>query len=206
MPWRLGGRTAGGETADDAGERPADLSGLEPNLRMREAERGQTRRSMGLVSTPVTRLLSRGPVVAQPVGLDDQAQLGPEEVNAKTVQTDTGLGNGQAGGAHQPEESPLQLRLRQAEDLAVKEAKQTCRAVQFRQRSTEPLEIHEVSHDCFIYGSLELCTRQLAGDICERPDRTGDWDSMPSTPICRHQNPSAMHDDPVRPMLVRNGH
>jgi hypothetical protein len=40
---------------------------------------------VGLVSAPIARLLGGRSVVAEAVGLDDEPEAGPEEVDAKAV-------------------------------------------------------------------------------------------------------------------------
>ena len=50
-----------------------------------EAQRGEAGGGVDLVASPVAGLLGGSTVITQPVGLDDEAQLGPVEVDAKAV-------------------------------------------------------------------------------------------------------------------------
>jgi hypothetical protein len=52
---------------------------------MAEAEWHQTSGDMRLVATIVRRLLGRRPVIAKAIGLDDEAQVGPVEIDAIVV-------------------------------------------------------------------------------------------------------------------------
>jgi hypothetical protein len=59
---------------------------LETDLRMGEAEWREPSGEMSLISSMVARLLGRGAVIAQTVGLDYEPQGWPEEVDPKAVQ------------------------------------------------------------------------------------------------------------------------
>ena len=48
---------------------------------MGEAERREARGRVGVVAQGASSLFGWGPVVAQAIGLDDQTQFGPEELN-----------------------------------------------------------------------------------------------------------------------------
>lgn len=52
---------------------------------MRETELGKTGGGVGLVAEPVPRLLSGGAVIAETIGLDHQAEIGPVEVDFEAV-------------------------------------------------------------------------------------------------------------------------
>jgi hypothetical protein len=73
------------------------VSGLEYDLGSREPELRQTGRSVHLIATAVTRLLARRAVIAEPVCLDHQSKLGPEEVDLEPVHQASGRRLWQAG-------------------------------------------------------------------------------------------------------------
>jgi hypothetical protein len=52
-----------------------------------EAKSRQPGRGVDLVTPTVTHLLCRGAVVAKPIGFDNQAAIGPIEVDAKPFST-----------------------------------------------------------------------------------------------------------------------
>lgn len=62
-----------------------------------EPQRRQASRRVGLIATPVARLLGGRAVVAQPVGLDDQAEVRPEEVDSEVVEVSLRQRRGQTG-------------------------------------------------------------------------------------------------------------
>jgi hypothetical protein len=64
---------------------------------------------MHLVATSIPRLLSWRPVIPQAVRLDDQAELGPKEVDTKAEQQNARPWDGKPAGTDQPEEHPLEL-------------------------------------------------------------------------------------------------
>ena len=63
------------------------MIGLIADLSMGEAERREPGGEMGLISGVVAGLLGGGAVIAQPVGLDHEPQIRPEEVDPKAIQT-----------------------------------------------------------------------------------------------------------------------
>jgi len=79
---------------------------------------------MGLVAKPVFRLLGGGAVVAQAVGLDDQAEVGPVEVDVESVELDLRLGLGQADAAADRPEALLELRVGERERAEVEQLTQ----------------------------------------------------------------------------------
>ena len=63
-------------------EHCADVVGPVEDLGVGEAQGAEAGPRVGLVATEVDRLLGGGPVMAEAVGLDDEAEVGPEEVDA----------------------------------------------------------------------------------------------------------------------------
>ena len=66
-------------------------------------------------------MLTRGPVVTQPVGFDDQIKLGPVEVHAKSVHALLCQGARKASAVDQPNEASLQLRVREREGAPIQD-------------------------------------------------------------------------------------
>src|SRR6266446_3999686 len=97
----------------DGGQRRAHVAGLEADLSVGEAERCEPGRGVRLVAHAVPRLLCGRAVVAQPVGFDDEAELGPVEVHVEAVQAAPGLRFREPGPADQWEEAALELGVRQ---------------------------------------------------------------------------------------------
>ena len=73
----------------------AHVACLESNLCVGEAKRRETRGEMGLIAQAIPRLLARGAVVAQTIGLDDEPQIRPEEINPEAVEALLGERNRQ---------------------------------------------------------------------------------------------------------------
>jgi hypothetical protein len=86
-----------------------------------EAKWPASREPVRVVPGVVAILLRRRPVVAQAVGLDHEAQFGPDEIDAVSVEHALGLRNGQARPPYEAEKAPLQLAVGQAEGAAVEE-------------------------------------------------------------------------------------
>src|ERR1700743_3870380 len=91
------------------------------DLGMGEAQGAQARPGMDLIAAEVHRLLGGGPVMAQAVGLDDEAEGGPEEIDSISAQPALGLGRRNAGLTDDREEAPLERVRRPTEGLRVED-------------------------------------------------------------------------------------
>lgn len=76
---------------------------------MGEPEDCETAGCQQAVPPTVGSLLQFGAVVAKPVGLDHEAQIGPVEVDAQAGDLGLGFGQGKARPADQPQELTLEL-------------------------------------------------------------------------------------------------
>jgi hypothetical protein len=79
---------------------------------------------MRLVTQPVARLCGRGRVIAQAIGLHDEAEVRPEEVDLEPVQACAGLWLPEASRAREGKELPLQLGVGEREGAAVEHPSQ----------------------------------------------------------------------------------
>ena len=64
---------------------------------------------MRMVAAVVARLLGGSAVVAEPVGLDDETEVGPVEVDFESVEAHSGDRQRQVGVAQQSQEAALEL-------------------------------------------------------------------------------------------------
>ena len=60
------------------------MAGIVDDVSVREPQRRQSGRGVRLIAPAVVALLRRRAVVAQTVGLDDESELGPVEVDAES--------------------------------------------------------------------------------------------------------------------------
>ena len=143
------------------------------HLRVREPQRRDAVRGVGLVAEPVSRLLSGRAVVAQPVGLDDQADLWPEEVHPMAVHPLAGARQRQSGTSDECEESALELRVGQAKRAAIEQLPQSTDPglTQALESFTQPARVHEVQAVGLVHGPLEPRWFDHAGEIDQRSDR-----------------------------------
>jgi hypothetical protein len=72
---------SGRQVAERVEEHLADLVGTVENLGVGEAQAAQAGPRVGLVAAEVDRLLGGGAVMAEAVGLDDETESGPEEID-----------------------------------------------------------------------------------------------------------------------------
>jgi hypothetical protein len=94
------------------------------NLRFREAQRGQSRHRVRLVPQAIARLLWRA-VVARSVGLDDQAEVWPVEVDPKAIHDRLHLRSRKPDCTDEPQEPQLQQGVGEARALLVQQRSQT---------------------------------------------------------------------------------
>ena len=82
-----------------------DVRFVERHLGVREPQRCKACGRVGLVADAIGDLRT---VVAQPVGLDDQPELRPVEVDLEAVHVNAGLREGQARFARERQEAALE--------------------------------------------------------------------------------------------------
>ncbi len=158
-----------------------DAARLVRDLVVGEAQRRQAGRRVGLIATPVARLLGGRAVVAQPVGLDDQAELRPEEVDSEAVEVSLRQRRGQTGAPGDRQEAPLELGLGEGEGVALEQAPERGRAAlgpAAGERRAQSLRIDEVEPVRLVDESLELARGQAGGEVQHGADRTGDTDAV----------------------------
>src|SRR5436190_466903 len=110
------------EPAGDAPQRRLDVIGLVADLGVGEAQHGEPCGGKGLVADPVARLLHRRSVIAKAVGLDDESELRPIEVDPNAGEPPLRGGRRQAGTPSDGKKSPFQLGLGEAEGRAIEDA------------------------------------------------------------------------------------
>jgi hypothetical protein len=153
---------------------------------MGEAERRQSGSRVDLIAAPISRLLRRRAVVSQSIGLDDQTQLGPEEIHAKAVDMSAGLRRWQASSLDQSEKSPLELGVGQPENAAIKDADErtdTTFAAHLTERQTQSLRIDEIESIGLIDGCFQLCLGYAPAEVGQRARRACDRNSRSSSAI-----------------------
>jgi hypothetical protein len=98
------------------------------DLPMGEAQDGEPRRDVLLVSLCRSGLLRGRAVISQAVGLDDQVVVGEEEVDLVVEDPMFGQGRGECRCASKGAEENLEVRVRESEGVAVKERAQLLHA------------------------------------------------------------------------------
>ncbi len=166
----------------DAAEDGGHLDGRVGDLPVGEAEDPVAGGGVDLVAPGGAGLLGGGAVVAQAVGLDDQAVVGEEEVGLITEEMVLGQRDRQAGRHRQGTEEDLQVRVREAEDVAVEEGGEPLHAglaLVAVERGAEGLGIHEVELVGLVDGALEAQVVEFGRQVDQGLDRIGDRDAAP---------------------------
>ncbi len=151
-----------------------DLTGFVSHLPVREPETCQPRRGMGLIPAAIARLLDGSAVVGEAVGLDDQTQIAPVEVDDEPIQADAGLRLGQARAPRDREEPALQLRFGQYERVAVEEVAEHLDPALPRPRGelgSELIGADQVQLVGLVDGALEAGEVQFDGEVDEGAGR-----------------------------------
>jgi hypothetical protein len=114
-------RAALHQSLNDLRQRATYVGGLKSNLRVRESERGESRRGEGLIPPTISVLLAGRAVVTQAVGLHHQTQLWPVEVRSEATQVAPGFGHRKVRGSDEPKEVALELGVGQREGSAIEQ-------------------------------------------------------------------------------------
>ena len=93
-------------------------------MKIRESQLDAPGRGMRLIPTPILQLLHRRPVIGESVRLDDEAELGPVEVDAVAVDALLCERGREAGRPGNPDEAALELRVSEGERGAVEKCAQ----------------------------------------------------------------------------------
>lgn len=91
------------------GEDAVHMARLVLDLTMGEAERDQSGGGVGLVAEGVAGLGGRGAVIAPSVGLDDETELWPKEVDLESVDDGSGPREGEPSSEGEGEEEAFEL-------------------------------------------------------------------------------------------------
>ena len=172
---------------------------LESDLRVREAERRQTGGHMRLITEAIARLLRRRAVISKTVGLYDQTQIGPEEVDPEPVHLLARQRYWQARRRSERDEQALELRVGEAEGVAIKQLAQprhTALAAKRIERAPQRLRIDQSLFVRLVDRTLETDGVQLRGQIEESPDRARHRYSVTRIEILGPQGSAAMNANP----------
>ena len=94
------------------------------DLRMCEAQGGKPAGCVCLITQPVPRLLRWSAVIPQAVSLDDESQIGPEEVDLETIQALARERLSEARAAGDWQKEPLELRVGEPERMSIEDRAQ----------------------------------------------------------------------------------
>jgi hypothetical protein len=111
------------------------------------------------VAPAVPRLLGGCAVIAQPVGLDHESQLGPVEVDAESGHPRAGLGRRQVRAPNDREEAALELGVGEDEGTLTEERPERCDSWSRcgpRERAPKLLPVNEIELVCLVDGRFEL--------------------------------------------------
>jgi hypothetical protein len=166
------------------------------NLRVSETEWRESGGEMRLIAKPVMGLLCWGAVIAQPVGLDHKAQLGPKEVDPEAIHMLARERQRKTGLRDKWQKAPLQLRVGETKSAAVEKLSQSRHprppgvcvegdAQGVRTDQVEPVRLV----DCALEGSVIEADRK----VNQGEDRLRDRNALMAGDVSRAQACAAMN-------------
>jgi len=162
-------------------ENPHHMIRLVADLLMGEAELGQSGGGVSLVAEPVPRLLGGRAVIAKPVSLDDETEVGPVEVDFEVVDPLARERDRQAGFAREREEEAFELLLGEAKGAPVKdgaEAGDARLALALLKRLSQFGRMDEVIFVRLVDHPLEAAPVQAQRHVDDGLDRRRDRDAL----------------------------
>jgi hypothetical protein len=105
-------------------------------------------------------------VIPKAIGLDDQPELRPMEIDAETLHSLLGFRLGQSRPPNESQEPPFELRVRQGERASIKDPPQrldTCHAAVIRHLVTKCLGVDQSQLVGSIHSRLERTRLENAG-------------------------------------------
>lgn len=145
-----------------------------------EAQWGETGGGVGLEAEGIAGLGRRGAVIAPAIGLDDEAEIGPEEVDLELVDHLFGQRDRKAGGGGNRPEEPFQLVIREPEGVLVEDLAKDPHARLARVVIERPAQCVSVDHVQLV----RLVDRPLnglrtrdSGEVEESADGLSHWDA-----------------------------
>jgi hypothetical protein len=153
-----------------------------PDLAVREAQADEPRRDVLLVTPQILRLLLRRAVIGESVGLDDQPQLRPVEVDLVTVDDLPRQRARKPGPQGDRNERTLQAGPREAEGADIEDLPQRLLARPRRhlvEARAQPLRIGEALDVGLVDDRLDLVARADRREVDDRAFRRGDRDAVP---------------------------
>ena len=169
---RDGGR--GREVGTDGSEHGGYLVGFVGDLPVREAEDAEAGGGVDLVALHRSCLLGGRAVVAQAVGLDDEAVVGEPEVDLVAHEAVFREGEGEARRQRQGAKEDLQVRIGEAEGVAVEHGAEGLHARHADvgvEGGAKCLRVDQVEHVRLVHRPLEPQHLQFRREIDQGLDR-----------------------------------
>jgi hypothetical protein len=199
----VGKRPSAAQPSEDCPQRGANVLRLIPDLLMSEAQRRVSGGQVLLIATTITRLLRRRAVVAQPIGLHHEPQIGPEEVDAKAVEVFAGEGQRQPRPRREWQEESLEFRVGEPKRATVEQLAQPRNASPppvSLESNPQSLRTDQIKPIRLVHRPLDPRTVETAGDVNQGEDRIRHGNSEVTDDVIGEQFGSAM--DPGLPVTA----
>src|SRR3954470_16753437 len=157
-----------------------NVGGFVLHLVVGEAKRGEPGGGVDLEPECIARLRRGRAVVPPAVGLDDEAEVGPEEVDLELVDNDFRLWRRQAGCFGQRAKEPFQLVVGEPKGVLVEDPAQRADASLARvvvKRVTQRLGVDHVALIRLVDRPLEISRAHHGDEVEEGSNRSGEGDA-----------------------------
>jgi hypothetical protein len=154
----------------------ANVLRLIAHLGVGEAQRRVPGGEVVLVATAIASLLRRRTVVAQPIGLNQEPQVGPEEVDAEPIEVLARERNRQSRLGRKRQEKSLKFGIGKSKRAPVEELAQPANPLTAPislEPSAESLRINQVKPIRLIHRSLDPCAIKARGDVDQGENHCG---------------------------------
>ena len=180
---------------------------LVANLLVSEAQRRVAGGEMFLIATTVAGLLRRRAVMAQPIGLDHEPQVGPEEVDPKAVEMLASERHGEPRPRRKRQKESLQFRVGEPKRAPVEQLPQPGNAPATPialKPGTQILRINQIKPIRIVHRPLQTRAIKSAGDVNQSEDRIRHWNAKVTDDVIGKQLRPTM-DPGVRVAAVGRG-
>src|SRR5215218_7601148 len=147
-------------------------------------------------------LLTRRAVVPEAVGLDDEIELRPMEINEVAVDPLASSRWRQAGVPDETQEAPLELGIGELEGPSVENLAKQGHAVDARvlvNRFPKRFRVDQGELVCLVHCCFERTVLEDRGEVNQGPGRGGDRDPVSARDVCGGFDTAAMKADTSSP-------
>jgi hypothetical protein len=139
-----------------------------------------------LISDPTLCLLTWRPVISQAVRLDNEPEIGPQEIHPESTHMLLGLRSGQPRNANDPQKPRLKIRVGDGECPTIKHALERgnpFHAAVIVELLSKRARIDQLELVCLVHGRFQMTFGKTGREIQKRPGGRRDGNLVTARPI-----------------------